>query len=185
MAGIVTSGSMITNKVAHTGSLNNKWVSDILKPYFDKWIVKEIRFLLERQPLFAFVVMSCAIDYLSSFMAGGRTNGGIYKKFIVDYFPGEKYNSIDIYHCLRCGLVHMFTINDRKYVLTSGRSDLHLTVNENSQKILNAENFYEDLLFAANNFFDKAEKDPDLLQKCIDRYENFGVFEYKEMTIVI
>jgi hypothetical protein len=73
--------------------------------------------------------MTCAIDYLAGFWWGKSTKSKVqvaYTGFIDAYFPKGRYGANGLYDSLRNGLVHTFTIKNKKYALIHNRPDMHL-----------------------------------------------------------
>lgn len=156
------------------------WFQDF-RPHFNSWVLDPIKsFPFTREyMLIGFVFMSCSIDYLSGFWWGESRELGMsrqaYVGFINEYFrPRGRYNAKGIYDSLRNGLVHLFTIKNKIYELTIDEPERHLTVSHNNYIILNASSFRNDLVDAANRYFDEVEKNPQLLDKAFQRYERDG-----------
>ena len=156
------------------------WFKDF-RPHFNDWVINPIKgFPFNREyMLIGFVFMSCSIDYLSGFWWGESRELGMsrqaYVGFINEYFrPRGRYDAKGIYDSLRNGLVHLFTIKNKMYELTIDESERHLTMSHNNYIILNASNFRNDLIDAANRYFDEVEKNPQLLDKAFQRYERDG-----------
>ena len=156
------------------------WFQDF-RPHFNVWVIDPIRKLPFTRDfmLIGFVFMSYSIDYLSGFWWGENRELGMsrqaYVGFINEYFrPRGLYNAKGLYDSLRNGLVHLFTIKNKMYELTIDEPDKHLTVSHNNYIIINASNFRNDLINAANLYFDEVEKDPHLLDKAFERYERDG-----------
>ncbi len=151
---------------------------DRFRPHFEEWVMGPInRLVSSDDALVSFVLMSCAIDYLSSFWYGESTQGKVgkvYPDFIETYFPGGRYDSGGLYDSLRNGLVHLFTIKGKRYILTHNRPDLHLKANKGGQIILNAGDFRDDLVLAKDKYFNEVEADPDLLAKLMKRFTRDG-----------
>lgn len=121
--------------------------------------------------------MTCAIDYLAGFWWGKSTKGKVetaYTSFIDEYFPKGRYDASGLYNSLRNGLVHMFTIKNKKYALTHNNSGLHLKNDSNGQIILNAGDFRDDLIVAKERYFSDVEIKPDLLDKVLNRHDRDG-----------
>jgi len=98
-----------------------------------------------------------------------------YVGFINEYFwPRGIYNAKGIYDSLRNGLVHQFTIKNKMYELTFDEPQRHLTISHNDYIVLNAGSFRDDLIAAANRYFDEVKKNPQLLDKAFQRYEREG-----------
>ena len=81
------------------------------------------------------------------------------------------------YDSLRNGLVHLFTIKNKMYELTFDEPQRHLTVH-NGFIILNAGSFRNDLIDAANRYFNEVEKNPQLLDNAFQRYERDGFVKW-------
>lgn len=159
------------------------WFQDILRPHFERDVFGRIRRLMSPaaeggDPLLAFLFMACAIDYLAGYRVGGETKGRDYINFIRDYFPASKYDPEGLYDSLRNGLVHMFTLKQKVYtmVLTDNNPGLHLQV-RNGQTVLNAQDFFADLVQAKDRFFSDVESSPDLLALAAQRgqYGSMGL----------
>ena len=89
---------------------------------FDSWVLGSIKRIYEATkackedectPLAAFILTSCAIDYLAGFLGGierfdNRQNKENYEAFVDNYM--KAYDKTDIYRHLRCRLAHNFTI---------------------------------------------------------------------------
>jgi hypothetical protein len=189
----IPSGSMIKNSlddlassesegftISSSNSLesNITWFQECFQPHFDKWVVEPIDRLIGTQDALAgFILMTCTIDYLAGFWWGDSTirqNKVSYKKFIDKYFPPERYDSDALYDSLRNGLVHMFTIKDKKYSLTHNNPELHLQTDEHGQTILNAQDFFNDLKVAKEKYFADVLRQGELLNKLIKRYQRDG-----------
>jgi len=155
------------------------------RPHFNKLVLSPIKnfHFTKDDMLIGFVFMSCCIDYLSGFWWGESRELGMarqaYVGFINEYFrPRGAYNAKGIYDSLRNGLVHLFTIKNKMYELTFDEPERHLTVSHNSYIVLNASNFRDDLIAAANRYFDDVEKNPQLLEKAFQRYERDGFIRW-------
>jgi hypothetical protein len=60
------------------------------------------------------------------------------------------------------------------YELTFDEPQRHLTMSPNGFIVLNAGSFRNDLIDAANRYFNELEKNSHLLDKAFDRYERDG-----------
>lgn len=185
MAEFITTGSYVPSETVSTASINDEliWFTTYFRPHFEEWVFSRIDRLINTEPLIGFIFMSCVIDYLSGFMIGGESTGISYTDFIKKYFPPGKYNSKELYKSLRCGLVHSFTINGRKYVLTDGHPERHLKKTTDGQVILNASDFRDALFKAANDYFDAVITTPSLLINHINRYNDLGFLDFGPITI--
>ena len=154
------------------------WFRNHFRPHFDDWVFGPIdRLVPSRDALVGFILMACAIDYLAGFLVGSSTKGKVgasYPSFIDEYFPKGRYDSEGLYDSLRNGLVHMFTIKDRKYALTHNNPELHLKQDSGGQIILNAADFRDDLTLSKEAYFSDVEANVDLLNKLLERYHRDG-----------
>lgn len=153
------------------------WVQNHFQPHFDKWVIEPIEDLINTQHALAgFILMTCAIDYLAGFYWGQSTKQNskkAYTQFVGKYFP-SCYDPEELYDSLRNGLVHMFTIKNKTYSLIHNRSNLHLQADKHGQTILNAQDFFNDLKVAKDQYFVDVVHQQGLLDKLIDRYQRDG-----------
>jgi len=174
-SGPLSSSTLISPSLTHSQELS--WFKGFFRPHFDDWVIGPInRLVCTQDALIGFIFIACAIDYLAGFWCGNSTKGKVQKSyigFIDKYFPKKRYDSIGLYDSLRNGLVHMFTIKNKKYALTHNNPSLHLKV-RNGQIILNAGNFRNDLISAKDRYFADVEAKPDLLDKVVKRYNRDG-----------
>jgi hypothetical protein len=180
----ITSGSAPPYAALDTTSSHEEklaWFRHKFRPHFDGWVFDPIgRLVPSQDALVGFILMACAIDYLAGFWWGKSTRGQVeaaYIGFIEVYFPKERYDVQGLYDSLRNGLVHMFTIKGKKYVLTHNKSHLHLKPDLWGQIILNAEDFRDDLAIAKERYFDDVEAKPGLLDKVVQRYTREGFLD--------
>ena len=160
------------------------WFQDF-RPHFNIWVIDPIKKLpfTREFMLIGFVFMSCCIDYLSGFWWGESRDIGMvrqaYVGFIKEYFrPRGLYDAKGIYDSLRNGLVHQFTIKNKMYELTFDEPQRHLTVSNNGLIVLNACSFRNDLIDAANRYFNEVERKQQLLDKAFQRYDREGFIDW-------
>ena len=167
--------------VTSTHSKKLAWFRNYFRPHFDDWIIGPINRLVHTQDaLIGFIFMACVIDYLAGFWWGKSTKGRVenaYTGFIDEYFPNSRYDAKGLYDSLRNGLVHMFTIKNKKYALTHNNPSFHLTIDRNTQINLNAGDFRDDLIEAKKRYFDDVEAKPALLDNVVDRYLRDGFLD--------
>ena len=155
------------------------WFKEYFRPHFDQWVTGTIgKYISVSEALVAFILISCAIDWLAGFYWGKSTRyetRNAYVGFVRKYFPAE-YDAEALYDSLRNGLVHMFTIKGKKYQLVHNNSWLHLKKDEKSGSILlNSENLFADWLRAKDKYFDAVEDDQRLLDNLLERYIRDGM----------
>lgn len=154
------------------------WFRNQFRPHFNAWVLGPIdRLVPSQDALVGFILMACAIDYLAGFWWGKDTKGKVqlaYTGFIDEYFPKGRYDAKGLFDSLRNGLVHMFTIKNKKYALTHNKPGIHLKNDTAGRIILNAADFRNDLVTAKDKYFDEVETNPDLLDKLSDRLNRDG-----------
>jgi hypothetical protein len=164
-----------------------EWFRNEFRPHFNTMVFGPInRLVISDDALIGFIFMACAIDYLAGFRLGASTKNKVqdtYIKFIDEYFPPDRYDSAGLSDSLRNGLVHMFTIKNKKYALTHNNPHLHLIIDRNGQTILNAANFRDDLVAASKHYFDDVEVKSDLLDKLLERYQRDGFLGVNSLDI--
>ncbi len=159
-----------------------EWFKKQFRPHFDEWVIGPIKRLApSNDALVAFILMSCAIDWLASFWWGEDTRNHVadaYRGFVDRYFlPQGRYDSDGLYGSLRNGLVHLFTIKGGRYALKHNQPALHLRPGKDDLIILNCEDFCSDLIAAKDRYFDEVETDHVLLDKAWERYERDGFLD--------
>jgi len=148
------------------------------RSHFNEWVFGPIdRLICSRDALIGFIFMTCAIDYLAGFLFGESTEGHVKKAFtgFIDkhFLPGI-YDADELYDSLRNGLVHMFTIKNKTYALIHNHPEVHLKNSLAGKIILNASNFRDDLVSAANRYFNDVETKLDFLDKWHTRFDRDG-----------
>ena len=154
------------------------WFRNDFRPHFEEWVIGPIdRLVTSRDALIGFIFMSCTIDYLAGFWWGKSTEGEnkkAYIGFVDTFFEKGRYASDGLYDSLRNGLVHMFTIKNKKYALIHNNPKLHLLQDNAGQIIINAGNFRDDLVAAKDKYFADVELKSDLMDKLIERLNRDG-----------
>lgn len=151
------------------------------KTYFTGHIAALKKMCSDGTP-WVFLCASVVIEYLSKLAAGKDEGGAGFKKFIRQFFPDEyrnfRYQSGDIdlpeqmYHVLRCGIVHSFSMipdtrgrdrgaRDRSVVMS--HDEVHLSPHSSAVVsdacCLRAETFVADIEKATKRLFTEAEAD--------------------------
>ena len=156
-----------------------------VKEKYKTWVLGSIEVTYEATresknnstPLAAFILLSCAIDFIAGFYSGlsnfdSRNSGEIYKKFIRKYMT--KYDPADIYVGIRCRLAHNYTLGE-DIALTHQQPKLHKPkVKAGEKKVINFENIYSDFKNAVEQYFqelEKSEANMDVQKKFIKRYK--------------
>lgn len=157
----------------------------VVEGIFNVWILGGIDALVQStgQSL-AFVLISCAIEYLAGFWKGGPTNQTDYINFLSEYTEFSlKYTPKDVYKSLRCGLVHNFTIHNGVYCLTFADTRNHLRKSKTGHIILNFENFYLDFKKLKEAFFTRAKTDNAAKTRFIARFRDKGFLVYANIPL--
>jgi hypothetical protein len=147
---------------------------DKVKQKYETWVLGSINQTYEATknleggstPLAAFILISCAIDFLAGFMCGvtsfqpkpGESSKN-YKAFVTKYLP--QYDPGDVYNNIRCRLAHNYTIGGN-VGLTHLHPELHDPKGSKGRKIINFENFFADFRAAANEYFNDLATDSHL-----------------------
>ncbi len=124
-------------------------------------------------PLAAFILVSCAIDFLAGFMCGitsfspqpGESSTN-YKAFVTKYLP--QYDPVDVYNNIRCRLAHNYSIGG-EVALTHRNPAAHDPSGTKGRKIINFENFFTDFQEAASAYFKELATDSALQAKFANR----------------
>lgn len=161
----------------------------------DEYLNHLIGFMKETSKLrpataMAFIVPCCYIEYLTKLYNNGSNNKS-YKKFIKDvlsevnpkyksfiYKSGDKDLDIQMYHILRCGIVHSFSLygdkkkdgDGRKQSIVLGHKNYdegeHLSSFSNEQIedacLFILEDFIEDLEKATHKLLEIANQKPEI-----------------------
>lgn len=109
----------------------------------------------DSSPLAAFILTSCAIDFLAGFFCGiesftGGQSSKNYKAFVTEYMP--QYDPVDVYIHVRCRLAHNYTIGGHLYLTHNNRS-IHYPRESPPRQVINFENFLEDFESGAEAYF--------------------------------
>jgi hypothetical protein len=116
----------------------------------------------------SFICVLTAIEALAGYRYSDIAGKGErFKKFITDYYPDSyrKY-STDLWQ-FRNSMVHSFA--PAKFALMHHHSECHLLSGPGNGVILNAEDFYGALLWAAQRYFAELRSDPILQQFMLAR----------------
>ncbi|NQT30446.1 MAG: hypothetical protein HQ596_07725 [Candidatus Saganbacteria bacterium] len=142
----------------------------------------------------AFILCSCIIDYLAGYRyAAEKSRGTRYKRFIEEYLnkadSGHQYDKDDIYHWLRCGMVHGYTDvyeGKTKFLFTHLYPGCHLkllrfkasTGEVGERTAIRLQEFLNDIEVASELLFEEAfnaEIDDEILISMEKRVNEVGV----------
>lgn len=161
--------------------------------------VKEIKCISKKVNPWGFVCCSAFIEYLVKATNGGESGREKYKDFIIKYlsqiddrYTNFKYHDgkqdlpVQMYHILRCGIIHSFSFVPDNLALGNGgrirsillsHKDVHLTPyteKEYDSVIFNAMSFANDIEKLVDLIFnDIAEKDDTVKKNILQWYEKY------------
>ena len=148
------------------------WV-DEFERYFDERIVHEIARAIEVGLQTApYILISCAIDFLTTFWAGANSTRARYRDFVNAFFAG--YDGESLYRELRCRMVHNHTVGETA-IICWDEPDLHGCTIGDGTVVLNLEQFFQDFIEAKNRYFAALRTSPELLENQISRFNEIGV----------
>jgi len=162
-----------------------KQTKDKVRRLYKGWVLGSIKQTYEAtkdatngsSPLAAFILTSCAIDFLAGFYCGiesyTRQSSKNYKSFVTEYMP--QYHPDDVYIHVRCMLAHNYTIGGQLY-LTHNNRDIHRPRGHPGTKIINFENFLEDFEAGAEAYF-KALDSSAKLRKNFEKRVSLGLVD--------
>jgi hypothetical protein len=166
---------------------------DRVEATYETWVLGSIKRTYEATkdeldgstPLAAFILVSCAIDFLAGFMCGiasfspsGESSRN-YKAFVIKYLP--QYDPVDVYSNIRCRLAHNYSIGG-SVALTHRNPAAHDPSGTKGRKIINFENFFADFQDAASAYFKELATDSALQAKFANRFP-LGIVAPNTVTI--
>lgn len=159
-----------------------------VKDTFDTWVEKSISTTYESlrnddtnqtTPLMAYLLVSCAIDFIAGFYCGrkprNRNNksGKEYRMFVKDFMPN--YDAEVLYKDLRCALAHNFALGE-SLALTHNKRWLHLKY-VGGKILINFEDFYSDFKNGAKKYFERVHKEKQLQELFLSRFDDGGIVD--------
>jgi hypothetical protein len=133
----------------------------------------------------AFILITCLIDFLGTLYAGRDSNYRTFIAFVSDFMrqqhDGVGYDGRDLYRSLRNKLVHNYSIWQGRYVLTHGHPEKHLEPYGSKARILNLEDFFDDVRQAADDYFVRVAQEVELQDRLSDRISTVGTIEDVEI----
>jgi hypothetical protein len=133
----------------------------------------------------AFILITCLIDFLGTLYAGKDSKPRTFKAFVSDFmrqqYDGVGYDGKELYESLRSKLVHNYSIWQGRYVLTHGHREKHLKPHGSKARILNLEDFFDDMKQAADSYFVRVAQRVELQDRLSDRISKVGTIEDVEI----
>jgi len=168
-------------------------LNDVEKYFLDR--INELENQCREHTTWVFLCAAAMINYLVNLVNGRETNRNDYKDFIINYMP-EKYGDFEylggskdldsqMYHTLRCGMVHCFSLFPDSRGIGQGARVRSIALSHKENKDGNhldnykggnnnldsalfiAENFIDDIKYAVKKIFSNAKNDTNLEQKVI------------------
>lgn len=135
--------------------------------HMDQYYLGVIHRLLNEDGIFlAFVSMLTAVEALAGVYQPGMNAGPRFRAFLKEFFPAAYHPLVRELWAFRNKMVHSF--NPGPFSLVCHASRMHLIV-VNDARVLNAEDFYSDLVVASRAYFARLYADLDLQKRFSDR----------------
>jgi len=172
--------------------LNN--INDIEKYFLER--VDELENQCREHTTWVFLCASVMINYLVNLVNGRETDREDYKRFIKDFMPEDYRNfqflsgnqdlDIQMYHTLRCGIVHNFSLFPDTAGLRAGARERSIALTHRENKDGNhlsnhvgirnnldaalfvAEDFMSDIKATVKKIFNDAKSDAALEQNILN-----------------
>lgn len=143
---------------------------------------KDIKEIISKSlpELAIFILCACFIDAMASFYFGVTKenmggSGVRFKEFVKKYLT--QYNADDLYHSLRCGLVHSYA-DEGKYKFIQRKSLWHQKSDcSGKRKLINDENFADDVEKAYFKFREDVLLESERFDRAKERYLDAGLME--------
>jgi hypothetical protein len=126
---------------------------------------------LKEQGLIKFILTCCLIDAVATYSGEKGRNNTMYKGFVEKYLGkvNTEYQNKNIkekiYSCIRCSLIHSFTIESGVLLCQVNNTKIHLTHNIDKYLIVELNTFFEDVKKAIKLFFKDLRKGEGDIQK--------------------
>ena len=135
--------------------------------HFDQYFLGVIPRLLNEEGMFlAFVSTLTAIESLASACAPDSGAGERFRAFVATYFPPTYAPIADQLWQFRNRMIHSF--NPGAFLIVCHQSRMHLA-EASGARMLNAEDFYADMLSAARQYFLALYSDQELQRRFAKR----------------
>jgi hypothetical protein len=137
------------------------------RAHFDQFYLGVIPRLLNQEAMFlAFLSMLAAVETLAGAYKPSGGTGERFREFIGRYFPKTYSDHLDALWKFRNRMVHAF--NPHPFILVCHSSRMHLC-KADDMWMLNAEDFYSDVVSASRTYFADLYSDLDLQQRFVAR----------------
>jgi hypothetical protein len=131
--------------------------------HFDQYYLGVIPRLLNEEGLFlAFLSMLAAVESLAGTYMPDQATGDRFRAFVSTFFPKTYEPHVDQLWRFRNRMIHSF--NPSPFMVLCRNSRLHLC-DASGVRMLNAEDFYADLVTASRAYFSALYSDLDLQER--------------------
>lgn len=135
--------------------------------HFDEYYLGVIPRLLSEEGLFlAFLSMLAALESLAGTYMPDQGTGERFRAFVSAFFPKTYESYVDQLWKFRNRMIHSF--NPSPFMILRRNSRMHLC-EANGVRMLNAEDFYADLVAASRAYFNALYCDPELQRRFAKR----------------
>lgn len=135
--------------------------------HFDRDFLGVIPRLLNDEGMFlSFVASLSAIECLAGAYMPDQGTGERFKAFLTKFFPGPYTAHVPALWKFRNRMIHAF--NPRPFLILCHNSRMHLC-EASGAHMLNAEDFYADLVGASRGYFDALYTDLELQRRFVKR----------------
>jgi hypothetical protein len=141
--------------------------ADDFRAHYDQFYLGVIPRLLNQEAMFlAFLSMIAAVETLAGAYKPNGGTGERFREFVGRYFPKSYGDHLDALWKFRNRMVHAF--NPHPFMLTCHSSRMHLCKADDTW-MLNAEDFYSDVVSASRAYFGELYSNLDLQRNFVAR----------------
>ena len=146
-----------------TGTQSLSDVAAEFRRHYDQYFLGVIPRLLNEEGLFlAFISMLAAVESLAGAYMPDQGTGERFRAFVSTFFPKNYESHVDRLWKFRNRMIHSF--NPSPFMILCRNSRMHLCEADGVQ-MLNAEDFYADLVIASRAYFSALYSDADLQRR--------------------
>lgn len=137
--------------------------------HFDQYFLGVIPRLLNEDGMFlSFMSVLIAVDSLAGAYLPDKGTGERFRAFFTDFFPASYGAHIDDLWKFRNHMIH--SMNPQPFMIVCRNSRMHLC-EASGVRMLNAEDFYADLVMASRAYFSALYAGPELQNRFARRIE--------------
>lgn len=163
--------------------MSDQEIIDQVKFVLSNWDLGDIKFASSsKAKVGAFILASCFIDHLACFYFNKEGTPKTYKDFVQIFLP--QYNADDLYHSLRCKLVHNYT-EGGKYSFIHEKPEFHLKTDRQGRTVINLEDFIDEIISVKVKFFSLLDSENSECRKnTIARFKKVGILGPGQLEIM-